>query len=148
WRREKEEDLPDSEMVRMSQRYIMATREAARKAQDQSLERREQKAPKVSFKVGDMVLVTFPEGPPTKQSPRWKGPWKISKIVSPWRSEIVNLDGHDAEIVGNDRLRTVVLREQEGELLKVQSRDNDEWEVDRIVSHMYGSKKPIRFKVK
>ncbi|GKT30546.1 hypothetical protein ADUPG1_005540, partial [Aduncisulcus paluster] len=57
WRREKEEDLPDSEMVRMSQRYIMATREAARKAQDQSLERREQKAPKVSFKVGDMVLV-------------------------------------------------------------------------------------------
>ncbi|GKT35307.1 hypothetical protein ADUPG1_002965 [Aduncisulcus paluster] len=95
-----------------------------------------------------MVLVTFPEGPPTKQSPRWKGPWKISKIVSPWRSEIVNLDGHDAEIVGNDRLRTVVLREQEGELLKVQSRDNDEWEVDRIVSHMYGSKKPIRFKVK
>ncbi|GKT34659.1 DDE-type integrase/transposase/recombinase [Aduncisulcus paluster] len=150
WGEPPQETLEEHKVLHRANFYIEGAREAARAHQLKLYQRRRtamERNIEEPLKVGDLVLIDHEESIPTKDAPRMRGPWRVVEIISKWRVRIENLQGHNAQEIGVDRTRKVTLRESEEELLRVQSRDEGEWEVAEIVGHRYGRRRAIRFKI-
>jgi hypothetical protein len=89
------------------------------------------------FKVGDYVLLSYPNGPPSKLSSLYRGPMKIKGMKTPYIFFVVDLLNNREYEVHANRLRVLKLAENitEDDLKELALADSQEFEVDQIVDH-------------
>jgi hypothetical protein len=110
---------------------------ASREHQDRVVEQRAAKSPDeiTTFQVGDYVLASYPERPPNKLLPRWRGPLVVAGIGgSTYRCQ----DLLTQKLVNFhvSRLKRYVM-EQTNEPAAVAAVDADEFFVEAIISHRW-----------
>ncbi|GKT35330.1 hypothetical protein ADUPG1_002968, partial [Aduncisulcus paluster] len=107
----------------------------------------ESKTP-TTFKIDDLVLYK-PDKISKKSAPRMQGPFIISEILSPYRYRIKPIDGGDPILSSYKTLKKFIRKDQTDEdLKKAKGKDDQTYLIEDIISHRYGKKLPIRFKVR
>jgi hypothetical protein len=103
------------------------------------------------FREGDYVLVSYPEQPPDKLTPKWRGPLVVVEPDSKLSQTYLCQDLLTLEITPYfvDRLKRYNLREgvSPAEAALV---DRDEWFVEQVISHRYENrpKSQMEFRVR
>ena len=100
----------------------------------------------LEFKVGESVLVSYPERPPSKFHPRWQGPFKVAKVEGN-RYTCTNLRTGKDEVFDIQRLRRYI-SDPDRDDLSVASVDRREYVVERILAHRGTSKKKSKMMFK
>ena len=88
------------------------------------------------FHVGDYVLLSYPERPPSKLSPKWRGPL-IVVAVDGNTYDIQDLCTLRVERFDISRLKLYRTSQSPDELRELASRDREEHVVEFIVAHAY-----------
>ena len=134
--------IPVTEYVRQLSEQLEAVAEASRAHMSKAWETLRAKSSKTPrhFEVGDFVLVSYPNRPPSKLSPRWRGPYRVIErksntysVVDLISQQVTYFDAsrlilwHDRSDSTSD---SAAKARQEAAL-----RDNDEFVVEKIVDH-------------
>jgi hypothetical protein len=123
--------------------------EASQLHQQKVVEKQADLQPKevVSYDQGDLVLVSYPERPPNKLAPKWRGPMVVADLRS--RSAIIVQD-----LCTNKLMEVHISRlkpfnaARTADPIKVAEIDKDEYAVEQILEHRGTSKKTLQFKVR
>ncbi len=102
----------------------------------------------LSFEEGDHVLVSYPDRPPSKLTPRWKGPMVIVRAVQGSQYDCQDLVSHKIVTLPISRLKPFKL-DLTKDPADIAARDTQEWTVESIVDHVSGPKRrDWRFRVR
>jgi len=106
--------------------------------QDDVVDKRLARAPDAptTFAVGDYVLVTYPNRPPTKLTPRWRGPMIIVEVRSAAVYVCQDLCTLKCKELHVSRLKLYDMRTTD-DATSVAAADQSEWMVDSIVAHRF-----------
>ena len=101
-----------------------------------------------TFPVGSLVLVSYPERPPTKLHPRWQGPFEVDRVDGN-RYSCKELRTGSVKVFDVTRLKQYVV-DPSRDNLAVSAVDAEEYVVDKIVAHRGPPKRKSRmtFKVR
>ena len=117
---------------------------------EQKWKRLQQKGrPLTKHEVGDYVLVAHPDRPPTKLSPKWRGPMLVVGTDERGGYEVQDLGNLKVRTAHVDRLTPYRLRPGE-DVAVVAALDDDEWVVEAVVGHsvLDSNTKNWKFKVR
>jgi transposase InsO family protein len=110
--------------------------QAAQVQQQRVLEERPQpEGPAPSFAVGQLVLVSYPERPPTKLMPKWRGPLKILELLpAKCQARCQDLSSGAVSVF---HWSVLVPYEEDDSIpaTEVAGRDHEEYVVSEIVAH-------------
>ncbi|GKT31670.1 hypothetical protein ADUPG1_006053 [Aduncisulcus paluster] len=100
------------------------------------------------FTEGELVLLEHFKKIPSKNSPLYKGPFRVMKLLDGKKAEIQTIDGGEIQEVAQRWLRKFTGKAPEKDLAKFQSKDEEEWKIEKIIRHRGGRKILLSFKVK
>lgn len=108
---------------------------ASKEHQDQVVQERIKKSPDnpTKFKVGDHVLISYPQRAPNKLAPKWRGPMVVQRIKGSTYS-CKDLTTGKLIPFHVTRLKRYNMQQTDN-ALDVAAVDKDEWEVEEIVDH-------------
>jgi len=153
-------DLPErpketSEYLEQLNEQLVRVSEASRAHQEKVFAARARryyrKNPRV-FSIGDFVLMAYPHRPPSKLSPKWRGPFRIMDRNQNVYS-IIDLISGRVQSVDAERLTRWTDRAQDPAVqsktrLEAAAHDHDEYLVSHIVDHTGNSKRTYQFRVR
>jgi hypothetical protein len=98
------------------------------------------------FEIGQYVLISYPNRPPSKLAPKWRGPVIIVAIQGHMCScqDLLTLRLSDYHV---SRLKHYNM-DQTNDPVDVAQVDNDEYRVQEIVDHVGKKKKDLQFRVR
>ncbi|KPA73067.1 hypothetical protein ABB37_10147 [Leptomonas pyrrhocoris] len=99
------------------------------------------------YAAGDYVVVSYPDRPPSKLAPRWRGPLIIADRVGSDMYQCQDLVTHRFTDFHVSRLKKYNM-DMTPNPVEVAQVDNDEWKVEQIVDHKGLTKKAVRFRVR
>ena len=143
------QSIPITDYVRQLSEQLEAVAEASRSHQSQSWDSRRLKNSKTprQFAVGDFVLVNYPSRPPSKLSPRWRGPYRV---VERKNNTYTVIDLVSQQITYFDASRIIPWHDRSDPMSDSATntrydaalRDNDEYVVEKIVDHHGNPSRP------
>ena len=127
-----------------------AVLQASARHQDEVVARYLKKSPKLptSFREGDYVLVSYPERPPTKLHPRWRGPFAVVEVRG---NTYLCQDLRTMKQMSFDVSRLKLYQQDpDRKPLDVAATEEQEYEVGQIVDHRGSprSKSKMTFRVR
>ena len=88
------------------------------------------------FDVGDYVLLSYPTRPPTKLTPRWRGPFVVIETSGNTYS-IQDLCSKGIQQIDVSRLKLFRMVLSDQEVQELAARDTNEHVVEMIIDHSY-----------
>ena len=121
-------------LVRVQERLIKRSKEF----QESVIAKRLAGSPEepLTFVVGDYVLLSYPTRPPTKLTPRWRGPFIVVDVDGNTYS-IQDLCSKGIQQVDVSRLKFFGSALTAAEIQELASRDMNEHVVEMIIDHSY-----------
>jgi len=120
------------DQIKQSQAAYMAARQIDNSPQD--------------FSNGALVLIPF-QSRSHKLAAKWQGPFEVLSRLSKHTYSIRHLSSKKVLRVHSSCM-TLYVDAESGTALDTASRDNDEWEVDRILSHSGTTLRNLKFKIR
>ncbi|GKT32732.1 Transposon Tf2-6 polyprotein [Aduncisulcus paluster] len=100
------------------------------------------------FKIGDLVLWKK-ETIKSKQKSLLAGPFVVKEKQSDFRYVLKKLDGDETFLVPLKRIIPFIPGNHDHDsLIKAAAKDDEEFQVECILRHKFGTKKPIKFKIR
>lgn len=101
-----------------------------------------------TFEIGDLVLVSYPNRPPSKLAPRWRGPYRVVNVMD---NTLTLLDlVTERQIEKHVSMCKKFQVQDSANLLDIAAVDSDHFLIDKIVDHVGNPrrKKSLQFRVR
>jgi hypothetical protein len=100
----------------------------------------------VPFKVGDLVLVKYPNRPPSKLRPKWRGPYRILSRNSTSTFTLQHVSNFKEFVQHVSMMKP--FNDSRSDPIAIASVDDDEYEVEAIIGHRGKSVRNLSFRVR
>jgi transposase InsO family protein len=100
----------------------------------------------IPFNVGDLVLVRYPQRPPSKLGPKWRGPYRILSRESHSTFKLQHVSNLKEFVQHSSMLKS--FDSTRSDPVAVAAVDDDEFEVESIIAHRGRTARNLTFKVR
>ena len=147
---EETQSMTNEDYVQFVTTHIHQLYEMAMEHQERVVQRRLQHSSETptEFEVGDHVLVCYPDRPPTKHTPKWRGPYTVVSKLNENRYQVQHCNTNSIIEVHITMCKPFTMhsssggsnQEEANDLREIAALDNSEAVIERILQHHYYGK--------